>query len=149
MPVTLVNKNFVRNMKIGAIIALAVIVVFLLLLTPWRKQNKTLARNGKELYESKCKSCHSLFKETVGPPMYGTWERAPSKKWVYDFIKTPFRGFQTDPTAQCLLKKYKSQMVAFNMLSDEEIDAIYDYVYSEAKKEKSIWNNPGFFGKCK
>jgi hypothetical protein len=80
--------------------------------------------------------------------MYGTLERIPNKDWLYKFIKNPAMIVSTDAYAKCLKVKYKSLMTGF-LVSDKEIDAIYDYVYTEAKKNKEVWKNPKFFIRCK
>ena len=109
-------------------------------------QGKTL--DGKSLYEKKCRSCHKLFTESVGSPMYGMLERAPDKHWIYAYIQNPAQMEATDSIAACLKKQYVIMMPAFPM-SNQEIDSIYAYVYSEAKKRKDIQGNKKFFVRCK
>src|SRR5688572_31551974 len=102
---------------------------------------------GKKLYEAQCKNCHPLFDSLTGPPMYGAFERAPGKDWVYRFIKNPFEMMGNDSLADCLQNKYNVMMPAFS-LSEKEINAIYSYVYAEAKKKKDVWQNKQYFIPC-
>jgi hypothetical protein len=102
---------------------------------------------GKKLY-CNCSPCHFLFKEGIAAPMYGALERAPGKKWIYDYISNPSRMPATDSIAKCLKEKYGSLMTVFE-LTNQEIDAIYSYVYDTAKKRKDVWGNKSFFTRCK
>lgn len=129
-----------------AVIILAALIILLVKLKDTGKSQDIIA--GKKIYESSCKSCHSLFVGATGTPMYGALERIPNKKWLYDFMKNPPMMAVTDPYAACLKRKYGTEMTGF-FLTAKEIDAVYEYVYSEAKKRKDIWLNPKFFIRCK
>jgi mono/diheme cytochrome c family protein len=104
---------------------------------------------GKKLYENNCRSCHKLFDAFVGEPLYGTLERIPDKQWLYKYINGSAMMVTTDPYAACLSKKYNGTLMTMFRLTNEQIDAIYLYTYSEAKKRKDIWNNKKYFEPCK
>lgn len=130
--------------------ALLLLIIILVALTLFQKPSGEKEQDnsqGKLLY-LKCQPCHRLFEEYVGPPMYGTLERVPDKEWIHQFINNPSKTIQEDAYASCLKNKYKSVMTAF-IISKKEIDTLYTYVYSEARKRKDIWQNPKFFTRCK
>ena len=129
-----------------AIIILAALIILLVKFKYKGESQEIIA--GKKIYERSCKSCHSLFVNAVGTPMYGALERIPNKKWLYDFIKNPSMMVVADTYAACLKRKYGIEMTGF-FLTPKEIDAVYEYVYSEAKKRKDVWKNPKFFIPCK
>jgi len=104
---------------------------------------------GKKLYESNCRSCHKLFDAFVGEPLYGTLERIPNKQWLYNYISNSARMVYTDPYAACLSKKYNGTQMTMFRLTNAQIDAIYLYAYSEAKKRKDVWHNKKYFEPCK
>lgn len=130
-----------------AILLLIIIIVALTLLQKPPVEKEQDYTRGKLLY-IKCQPCHRLFEEYIGPPMYGTLERVPHKEWIHQFINNPAKMIQEDAYASCLKTKYKSVMTAFS-ISQKEIDTLYTYVYSEARKRKDIWQNPKFFKRCK
>ena len=104
---------------------------------------------GEKLYKSNCAGCHPLFEKATGQPMYGALERATDKKWLYQYIQN-FSVLirQKDPLAVCLKEKSPTVMPVYIKMTEKEIDAIYEYVYAEAKKNKEVWMNKKFFKRC-
>jgi cytochrome c2 len=96
-----------------------------------------LATKGKALFMGKCASCHALFKNLTGPGLIGFTERGPwvERKNVYAWIRNPSAFMQTNKYTSNLKAMYGSMMTAFPDLTDEEVDAICEYIqYSAATK---------------
>jgi cytochrome c2 len=88
------------------------------------------AAQGKSLFMSKCASCHNLFKDGTGPGLIGFEERG---KWadrneLYKWIKNPSAYMKNDSYTHKLKTIYGSMMTGFPDISNEEIDAICDYI---------------------
>jgi cytochrome c2 len=85
---------------------------------------------GKTLFNSKCASCHILFKDATGPGILGFEERGPWKdrNKLYAWIINPAKFMETDPYTRNLKKIFGSMMQSFPDIKDEEVDAIVDYI---------------------
>jgi cytochrome c2 len=97
------------------------------------KQNFDLtgaAAKGKTIFMSKCASCHAIFKDMTGPGIMGFTERAPwtDRKNIYEWIRNPSAFMARNEYTRKLKEIYKSMMTAFPDLTNEEIDAICDYI---------------------
>ncbi len=91
---------------------------------------------GKKLFDAECKRCHKTTDEkSIGPGLKGASERAPSKDWLYQFVRNSKVVINSgDVYANELFVKYKKKkMPAFPKLSNADIDAIFTYVNSENK----------------
>jgi mono/diheme cytochrome c family protein len=85
---------------------------------------------GKDLFLSKCASCHNIFKETAYPSLIGFEDRGPwsDRKKLYEWIRNPSAFIKKDAYAQELKSKFGVTMTAFPDLTNEEIDAIVEYI---------------------
>jgi len=101
---------------------------------------KPSSSQGKTLFQSKCASCHNLFKDATGPGLFGFQNRGPwgDKKNIYEWIRNPSAFMKGDKYTQALKTAYGSMMSAFPDLSDEEIDAICEYINYAEKINYSI-----------
>ena len=92
------------------------------------------SHKGKSLFVSNCASCHTLFKESVGPSLSGFKKRGPwaDRKNIYAWINNPAAFMRTNEYTQALKEKYGSMMTAFPDLTREEIDIICEYVLNSA-----------------
>ncbi|MFM2387729.1 MAG: hypothetical protein RL660_2486 [Bacteroidota bacterium] len=90
------------------------------------------APDGKALFSTNCASCHHPVKNATGPALQGISGRAPSKDWIYKWIRNSASVIASgDKYANELYAKWnKTAMTAFPNLSTEEIDAIVNYVES-------------------
>lgn len=88
------------------------------------------AQQGKTLFMSKCASCHVLNKDMTGPGLKGFEDRGPwsDQQKLYDWIKNPSVFMQKDDYTKGLKKQYGSMMQAFPGITNEEIDAIVEYI---------------------
>ena len=87
--------------------------------------------DGKMLFIEKCAACHAIFKNDGDlSRLLDFTEREPWNKRqnVYDFIRNPAAFMKKNEYARNLKKIYGSMMTAFPELTNEEIDAICDYI---------------------
>jgi len=99
------------------------------------------AQDGEKLFKQNCASCHLMSdKAMVGPGLAGMFERVPSEEWAVKWIKNSSAMIASgDPYAVKIFNEFnKAQMTAFEYLSDEEIDAILDYIKNPPVKEAPV-----------
>jgi mono/diheme cytochrome c family protein len=92
--------------------------------------------DGKIIYQSKCASCHNVFRETTGPALRAVLENSEwsNKARLYDYIRYPAK-YSKDKYIKSSRKKYGVSHLGFPDLTDKEIDAIFRYLsYSQYKK---------------
>lgn len=87
---------------------------------------------------SNCASCHRLHVKMTRPSLIGFTEREPwtNRQNVYDWIRNPAAFMQKNEYARSLKEVYGSMMTAFPHLTNQEIDAICDYLSEAAQIEK-------------
>lgn len=89
-----------------------------------------LATKGKSLFQVNCASCHSLFKDMTGPGLLGFEDRGSwsDRSKLYEWIKNPGAFMKKNKYTRELKTKYGSVMTAFPDLTENEIDAIVEYI---------------------
>ena len=96
--------------------------------------------DGKMLFIEKCATCHAIFKDDGDMSrLLGFTEREPWNKRqnVYDFIRNPSSFIKKDEYGKVIKKRYNAMMTAFPDLTNEEIDAICDYLkYAARQRER-------------
>jgi cytochrome c553 len=114
-------KNFIRKSVLPGLI-------FLLSYTAAN------AQSGQQLFASNCQSCHNLYKDGTGPALLGVEGRGPwaekGRSELHKWVRNPPAYIPTSPYTQGLYSQFKSYMTAFTpgVLSDKDIDAIFDYI---------------------
>jgi mono/diheme cytochrome c family protein len=96
---------------------------------------------GKILYLKKCASCHGVFTSNDGAlqTLAGIESKWPDKKELFAFIRNPEQVMKTNSYVKELRKKYGSTMTSFPDMTDDEIQAILDYIKTETQiREKGI-----------
>jgi cytochrome c2 len=90
---------------------------------------------GQTLFLSKCASCHRVDRSITGPALKDFEKRGPwsDRKKLYEWIKDPSSFLQKDNYTSDLKKQYVSLMTSFPNLTNEEIDAIVDYINYRAE----------------
>lgn len=86
--------------------------------------------NGKELFMNNCASCHHPTKGGTGPALQGTkykWEKNGDN--VYEFIRNPQAQYDAG-VKSALAIQYNVGGMNGQAVSDDEIDAIFDYIAS-------------------
>lgn len=94
--------------------------------------DQNLAKKGKEIFDSKCASCHKLEEKYVGPPLKGVTKRR-KPEWIMNMILNPSEMVQKDPVAKQLLSEYLTQMT-FQNVSQDDARAILEYLRSVDEK---------------
>lgn len=93
-------------------------------------------KEGESLFNANCKSCHAVKRKLVGPALAGVEGRAPSIKWIIEWVKNPAKVIASgDAYAVKIYEEYgKAQMTAFTGFKDNQVLAILAYVKAEAEK---------------
>jgi mono/diheme cytochrome c family protein len=93
-------------------------------------------QNGKMLFQAKCASCHSIFRDRTGPAMKDVEYRGPwtNRKNIYSFVRNPGKFMAGSRYAQNLKLKFGSMMTGFPDFSDEAMDAMLMYINNESKR---------------
>lgn len=88
------------------------------------------AIDGKQLFQQNCQTCHALDKKLTGPALRGFTSKGPwtDRQNIYDWVHNPAAFIAKDDYARALKDEYGVVMQAFPQLSNEQIDAIVDYV---------------------
>ncbi|GBC87907.1 MAG: cytochrome c [Hydrogenobacter thermophilus] len=94
--------------------------------------DQNLVKKGKEIFDSKCATCHKLEERYVGPPLKGVTKRR-KPEWIMNMILNPTEMEQKDPIAKQLLSEYLTQMT-FQNVSQEDARAILEYLRSVDEK---------------
>ncbi len=94
---------------------------------------------GKQLFDTNCKTCHRVDSRLIGPPLGGVEERAPSIKWIIDFVHNSSAVIASgDAYAVDLFNEYnKVQMTAFSSFKEQDILNILSYIKAEHEKPKA------------
>jgi mono/diheme cytochrome c family protein len=94
-----------------------------------------LAQNGKQLFQTNCQSCHAINKKLSGPALAGVMERGPwseNKENIYAWVHNPGAFIPTTAYTKALQAEYGQIMPGFPQLSNEDIDAIIEYINTPA-----------------
>lgn len=88
------------------------------------------AAEGKQLFQQNCQTCHALDKKLTGPALRGVLSRGPwgDKQNLYDWIHNPSAFIEKDAYAKGLQQEYGTVMQAFPALTNQQIDAIFEYI---------------------
>lgn len=100
---------------------------------------------GKALFDTNCKTCHSVEKKLIGPALAGVYDRAPSIAWIKSFIKNSSAVIASgDAYANKLYLDYnKTQMTAFSSFKDEQIMSILAHIKNATDHPPVVPPPPG------
>jgi cytochrome c553 len=117
----------------------------LLIITAFSFGNKLSAQDGKTLFTINCASCHGVLKKGSGPALTGFETRGPwaDRAKLYDWVHNPAKFMQGDPYTAGLKAQYGIVMTAFPALTNQEIDAIADYINSVKPAAAPTAGDPG------
>lgn len=88
--------------------------------------DEALAAEGKDLFDTRCATCHRLDERYVGPEMRNiATQRDPV--YIMNMILAPEKMLQQHPTAKALLAEYGTMMTNQN-LSEEQARALLEYL---------------------
>jgi mono/diheme cytochrome c family protein len=85
-----------------------------------------LAKQGHEVFESKCSACHKADERYVGPPLGGVTERR-SPTYVMNMMLNPEGMYTRHPEARKLLGEYMTQMPN-QQLTRDDARAVMEYL---------------------
>lgn len=87
------------------------------------------AASGQEIFDSKCKVCHSITsKKLLGPGLGGVNDRR-TEEWLISWIKDSKALIASgDADAKAIYEEYAMDMQAFPDLSDDDIKGILAYI---------------------
>ncbi|WP_203296117.1 c-type cytochrome [Luteirhabdus pelagi] len=88
--------------------------------------DQTMAKEGEELFKSKCMACHKPDKRFIGPAPKDVLKRR-SPEWVMNMILNPEEMVAKDPIAKQLLIEYNGSPMANQSLEQEEARKILEY----------------------
>lgn len=90
---------------------------------------------GEKLFKSYCASCHSAgANQLVGPGLAGVDEKY-EREWLYKWIKNSTALIESgDAQAIAIYEQYNKVMMPAQPVTNEDIDAILDYVKAYAEK---------------
>ena len=89
---------------------------------------ETMFQKGEHLFKVNCIQCHMPDRDFAAPALAGVEKRWKDKTLLYEFVKNSQKVIAKDKYAAELFEKWKqSPMLPFDYLSNEEIDAIFEY----------------------
>lgn len=97
---------------------------------------------GKEIFKTRCASCHSIEKDLVGPALRDVDKRR-SIAWIISFVHASQTKIKSgDTAAVSLFNKYnQAVMPDQGDLKDEQIKSIVAYIQTESKHLPVTINN--------
>jgi len=87
--------------------------------------DNNLVSKGKQIFETKCASCHKFDSRLVGPPLMGVTQRR-KPEWIMNMILNPQQMTQENPAAKELFTTYLVQMT-FQDVSHDDARALLEY----------------------
>lgn len=109
------------------------LTLFILSFLAFSAFSNVSAQDGKALFQSKCQTCHNIFKDLTGPALQGLEDR---HKWadhkeLLAWINNPGGYMAKDAYTTGLKAKYGSVMTAFPDITLKDVDAIVSYINQE------------------
>lgn len=99
--------------------------------------SSVFAADGAKLFKENCATCHKVDKDMTGPALYKAENRiSGGRDWIYGWVQnSPGMIAAGDEYAKEVYEKWnKVQMTAFPSFTNEDIDAILDYVAEEGAR---------------
>lgn len=89
---------------------------------------------GKEIFKTRCTSCHNMEKDLVGPALKDVDKRR-SIDWIISFVHSSQTKIKAgDSTANTLFNKYNQTIMPDQGdLKDDDIKNIVEYIKAESK----------------
>lgn len=116
--------------------------LFIALMVSFTATFNVKAQSGKDLFNANCAACHKIDKDFVGPALQGAkgrWEENSSLDNFYKWVKNSQAVIdEGDPYAKQLFDKWNGSVMTANAISNEDIDAIFEYVENGPDEEDVI-----------
>ncbi len=104
--------------------------------SPYSTEPAVIAK-GNKLFDNNCVICHNFRTTGIGPNLAGI-TREVSEDWLRTFIKNPIQVIQTgDERGTELYAQYKQYMPPFQMLPEEDLDAILAYLHTHKARPET------------
>lgn len=88
--------------------------------------DESMVTKGKQIFDSKCLSCHKIDERFVGPSLRGvTTRRKP--EWIMNQILNPEEMTKKDEVAKRLFHEYNMTQMTFQNVTQEDARAILEY----------------------
>lgn len=98
------------------------------------------AQDGEGLFKSKCGICHQLGKDGTGPNLKGVqakWGEAEESELLYEWVRNSADLIATGNSKMAAaVKDYSAAAMSNQDVSNEDIDAIFNYVDNYVAPEK-------------
>jgi len=133
---TLCNKSQRPFLKLFSFLIFSFTFCFSLLAQP----------DGAKIFKQNCAVCHRLDNQKLtGPGLEGIASRAPSDKWLHDWIKNNEKVRKSGDTYANKIYQENGgvQMTVFENLSDDEIAAVIKYVKNPPAAPVAATNTTG------
>ncbi len=91
------------------------------------KIDSLMVDRGKELYETKCISCHNFKNRMIGPALNGITKRR-SPEWIMNMILEPEKMVVNDIDAKKLLEEYNGIPMTSAGLTKEEARDLLEFL---------------------
>ncbi|MFZ1292310.1 MAG: cytochrome c [Melioribacteraceae bacterium] len=92
--------------------------------------SKSLADDGKKLFEEKCMQCHKMDERYTGPALRGVTERR-TPEYIMNMILNPEEMTKKHPEAKKLLGIHANQMT-FQNVTQDNARALLEYLRMES-----------------
>jgi cytochrome c2 len=90
-----------------------------------------ISSRGRQLFQSKCTTCHALFRHLTGPGLCNFESRGPwsERENVYQWLRNPIEFMKKDRYTRELKDGFGGAMMqAFPDLTNADIDEIISYI---------------------
>ncbi len=103
------------------------------------KPSDEIYTKGQTLWKQNCTSCHAINAEVVvGPGMKGILQRR-EREWLKPWIRNSQAVIASgDPYATALYAKYNQTVMTSFAFSDDELDALLDFIAYESEKKPEV-----------
>ncbi|GAA5225354.1 hypothetical protein GCM10025777_59850 [Membranihabitans marinus] len=88
--------------------------------------DQSMVLKGKNLFDTKCITCHLADKNVIGPAPKGILKRR-SPEWIMNMILNPAEMLEKDPLAKELLVEFKGTPMIDEGMTEEEARAMLEY----------------------
>jgi mono/diheme cytochrome c family protein len=103
--------------------------VFLLSTIAATAQDKALYAKGEKVFKANCASCHKPDKDMTGPALKGAKARWEGKGDIYAWVKNSTAVIKSGNSyANELFAKWNKSVMTANAVTNEDIDAVLNYV---------------------
>lgn len=85
-----------------------------------------MVTKGKQIFETKCLSCHKINEKFVGPALIGVTKRR-KPEWIMNQILNPEEMTKKDEVAMRLFHEYNMTQMTFQNVTQDDARAILEY----------------------